>query len=139
MTTIAADLVESYRQTHFRVLTETPFVVKIEESSNELRQLHEDAGVECSAFLTAYNPFSQPLTDAENQARQTKLRGLLAEAQLQVRDGFGEDPTGQWPGEPSLLALGLSRDETIELGHLFDQNAVVWSGVDGVPELILLR
>ena len=38
-----------------------------------------------------------------------------------------------------LLALGLSRNETIELGHLFDQNAVVWSGVDGVPELILLR
>lgn len=139
MTAISPELVDAYRATHFRVLEEKPFILKVGETSADLLALHRSFGVDCSAFLTAYNPFSQMLSEADNLSRQTRLRSMLAEVQVAVLEGVGVDPSGEWPGEPSLLALGLSRAEAIELGNLFDQNAVVWIGADGVPELVLLR
>jgi hypothetical protein len=53
-------------------------------------------------------------------------------------DGIGEDVTGQWPGEPSVLALGLSLDTAKNYGVQFEQNAIVWAGTDACPQLILL-
>jgi Protein of unknown function (DUF3293) len=43
-----------------------------------------------------------------------------------------------WPSERSLLVLGLSPKIAREIGAQFGQNAVVWTGADGIPGLILL-
>jgi hypothetical protein len=53
--------------------------------------------------------------------------------------GIGVHPTGEWRGEPSYLVPGLSREAAEELGRQFEQNALIWSGADAVPELLLLR
>jgi hypothetical protein len=53
--------------------------------------------------------------------------------------GIGVHPTGEWRGEPSYLVPGLSRAAAEELGSRFEQNALIWSGADAVPELLLLR
>ena len=64
---------------------------------------------------------------------------MLAGRGFPCLPGVGQHPTNGWPGEPSVLALGVSRKEAVALGRQFGQNAVVWSGADGVPELILLQ
>lgn len=43
------------------------------------------------------------------------------------------------PAEQSVLVLGLSLEADKTLGRRFERNAVVWTGRDGVPELVLLE
>ena len=43
------------------------------------------------------------------------------------------------PGEPSYLVFGLKLEAAKTLGRALRQNAIVWSDVDAVPRLILLR
>ncbi len=52
-------------------------------------------------------------------------------------EGQGEDPS--WPAEASFLALGIDREAASDLGRKYGQNAIVWIGSDGLPELVLLR
>jgi hypothetical protein len=56
-----------------------------------------------------------------------------------VFEGVGQGDDLAWPGEASYLALGLSRDQACLLGRKYQQNAIVWIGTNGTPELVLLR
>ena len=49
--------------------------------------------------------------------------------------GYGERE--DWR-EYSYFILGISREEASELEHQFEQNAYVWVGADGVPELVTM-
>ena len=49
-------------------------------------------------------------------------------------EGIGEDPSGKWPGERSLLVFGLVPKIAREFGAKFGQNAIVWSGADAIPQ-----
>lgn len=125
-----------YRGTHFHVHAPSPFVLKIDEPSAELAALHAQHGVSCSAFVTAWNPRSRTLPDGENEARQHELLAVLRGDGITTLPGTGVDPSGQWPGEPSVLALGLSRSRARQLGERFEQNAIVWVGPDANPALL---
>ena len=54
-------------------------------------------------------------------------------------EGLGQHPSKEWPGEPSLLVLGLTRDASCALGRRLEQNAIIFCGADAVAELVLLR
>jgi len=58
---------------------------------------------------------------------------------LKFLDGFGQDPAGKWTEEESFLVLGISLEAAKKLGNQFEQNAIVWSDSDAVPQLIMLR
>ena len=64
-----------------------------------------------------------------------ELRGLYPI----VIEGAGADPTGAWPPENSYFALGADLDAARAIGLRYRQDAVVWAGLDAVPQLILLR
>ena len=51
--------------------------------------------------------------------------------------GQGRHSTNDWPPELSLLVLGLDLTEAREVGARWGQNAIVWSGLDAVPALIV--
>jgi hypothetical protein len=136
---IAPDLVEAYKATDFRVHTQPPIVLKIGVASPQLAQLYSQHGTTCAAFLTAYNPYSEAVGDAENSAFQHKLSSELTSRGLAIIQGMGQDSLGQWPGEPSFLILGLALDDAKLMGAQYRQNALVWCGEDAVPHLILLR
>lgn len=51
--------------------------------------------------------------------------------------GHGQGDDGTWPPEPSLLVLGIDEASARALMVRYRQNAVVWVGADGVPELLL--
>ena len=140
MTSIPSTLHAAYAVTDYRVFAaDAPFTLHIGAASAELAQLHGKHAVSCSAFLTAWNPFSHPVdADANHLAQQSLLRDLR-DSGVRFIEGMGCDPSGAYAGEESVLALGLARADAIALGRKYQQNAIVWCGQDAVPELILLR
>jgi hypothetical protein len=89
-----------------------------------------------AAFITAWNPFSQNLPAKENQTRQDALKANLNKRGLMCIDGTGKHPSNNWPGEVSVLVLGLDLEAAKSLARHDEQHAFVWAAGDGVPELV---
>ena len=126
----------AYRETDYRVLGEAGFVLRIDQFNAALAAAHATHDCTCSAFITAFNPHSVRLPDAENLARQQALREVLRQQQSAFLDGIGQHPDSHWPGEPSFLVFGLSVEEACTMGQRFAQNAIVWAGSTAIPQLI---
>lgn len=137
---VPAELVEAYNRTQYLLHTEAgEIVLRIGQPSKAIANLIQAAGTDGGAFITAENPFSQPLTFDENKDRQARLREDLAVlgALIIAGAGQGEDPS--WPAEASYSAIGITRDQACELGIKYEQNAIVWIDATGTGELVLLR
>lgn len=137
-TAIADELLRAYLETDYIVHTEPVIILSIGQPCAQMIQLHKQHGVECSAFMTAFNPYSQPCTIEVNLYRQQQLIDELRKRSLKFVNGVGQHPVNEWPGEPSLLILGLSLEAAKTLGTRFEQHALVWIGPNGIPELALL-
>lgn len=136
---VAPATIAAYRETEYRVGGEGGFVLKVGKRSSDLLAAHSSAGVKCSAFITACNPHSVPQSEATNLARQAALAEELTRLSFTYKKGIGQHPDNGWPGEPSVLVLGISLEDARALGERYGQNAIVWSGADAVPQLVLLR
>lgn len=136
---IPRDVIQAYLETHYHVHGNAPTSLKVGEANAALASLQETAGAACSAFITACNPFSEKADAALNVERQQALAHALRQRGLSFIDGIGQHPTNGWPGEASFLVLGLTLEDARTLGTQHGQNAIVWSGADAVPQLILLR
>jgi hypothetical protein len=136
-------LMQAYEETHYCVNAGTPdqsaFVLRVGVVSKPLAGTHKKYGVDCSAYVTACNPWSETLPDAENSLRQASLLKTLRMRSLRWLHGVGQHPRNEWPGEPSVLILGLSLAAAKVLAQDFEQNAFVWSGSDAKPQLVVLR
>jgi hypothetical protein len=71
--------------------------------------------------------------------RQASLLQALRLRSLRWLDGIGQHPSNQWPGESSVLILGLSLAAAKVLAQDFEQNAFIWAGADAKPQLVVLR
>lgn len=138
-TAIDPRTVQAYRETDYRVFAEPAFVLRIGLSSSPLGELHRRAGVKCSAFISACNPYSRQLEASLNVERERALKAELARCGLRYVDGLGQHPSNRWPGEASVLVLGLSGAEARALAERYAQNALLWMGADTTVELVLLR
>ncbi|MEQ8710237.1 MAG: DUF3293 domain-containing protein [Rhodospirillales bacterium] len=138
-TAIPAELLEAYAQTEFHVFSDPPLVLRIGARNNAMQDLFARTGSSSAAFVTAWNPYSEPRTEAENIRAQDQLMREVHDAGYSHVPGEGRDPSGLWPGEASLLISGISRPEAEALGQRYGQNAIVWVGSELVPELVLLR
>lgn len=138
-TLIPAEIVQAYLSTEFRVLGGTHFTLHLNQTCPELLMLYHQSSVQCAAFLTAWNPYSEVLSAADNEGAQRFLLKAIDDLKLRVIPGIGLDPSGEWKGEPSCLVLGMTYVVARDTGNRFKQNAIVWAGSNGIPELILLR
>ena len=136
---LPAGLIEAYKMTNFEVLAKPPFILKVGSHSAELKSLFADTKLETGCFITAYNPFSEPLSVEMNMDAQENLKQKLHGLGLPVLEGLGSDPSGEWEGEPSVFILGISCADAKNLGVEFKQNAIVWCDANCTPELLLLR
>ena len=131
--------VQAYLETEYRVYGEPGFTLRVGQASADLLAAHKRQKADCSAFLTAFNPFSEPFDEAANKARQAALAQELTRRSLVFLPGIGQHPSNEWPGEDSFLVFGLTLEAAKVLGSKFEQNGFVWNGPDAVPQLILLR
>jgi len=132
------ELLAAYQRTEYRVSDGAyTFVMRIEQPSLLLHACQESFGVACSAFVTACNPRSVPTSHAANEAAMALLISDLRAHGLRWLRGVGIDPAGAWPGEPSLLVLGLQESAAVALARRLAQNAVVCAASDAVPHLVI--
>ena len=122
--TISKELWQAYLETDFKVFAENSFTMKVGQYSSELNSIIKKSKYSSAAFITAYNPYSQQLSDAENVARQEQLKIEIAKRGLTTIEGVGQHPSNQWPGEPSLLIIGLSKAAAATLARQLEQNAL---------------
>ena len=138
-TIIDSAMNQAYQETEYRVQGDEPFTLRVGQASKVLAILQKRLRVDCSAYITACNPYSQQLDDATNMQRHAELGRELRQRSLIAFEGVGQHPSNQWLGEVSYLILGLTLEAAKVLGSRLEQNAIVWSGADAVPQLILLR
>ena len=139
-TQIHPDKVRAYLATDYRLgHTEQDIVLTIGKHSEPLAALFAGNGVNCGAFLTAYNPRGAIQSDEANEPGHAELASMLHDQGLQAVEGSGSEEGTEWPAEKSYFALGLQLDAAKQIGRHFDQDAIVWVGADAVPQLILLR
>jgi uncharacterized protein DUF3293 len=140
-----AALVEAYLSTIFAVSSDggnhflfQPFTMHFTKVSTELERIHAHHRVDSSIIVTAFNPFSEVLELDENLRNNQALADYLDEHYLPRYNVSGQSPCGNWV-EPSFLVLGADERFAKMVGEKFRQNAVVHSGADCIPTLIMLK
>lgn len=107
-------------------------------SSPALAGWLKHAGARRYAVITACNPGSVQLDEAENAARQARLAVRLAAHGLRVLPAVNGPESSDWPAEPSCLVLDPPLALLRQLGRAFGQNALVAGRRDGRLRLVWL-
>lgn len=133
-------LVENYLNTSY--WTE---LIRMDEQGVNLRigqphpekvtQQLEELGIKSYAFITAWNPGSQPLDQWHNRWRNLNLEQELHPLCRLLRRGMGIGTHENWQSEESFWALDISLEQAVQTGRQFGQNALVVWQEGGVPEL----
>ena len=139
-TEISAEKIAAYRATDYRFgVGADAITLRIDEASSALQSLYVRLAHTRGVFITAFNPQGATQDAAENEAAHVRLGRELRGLYSIVIEGAGADPTGAWPPEKSYFALGVDLETARVLGRRYQQDAVVWTGKDAIPKLILLR
>ena len=139
-TQIHPDKVRAYLATGYRLgHAAQDIVLTIGKRSDHLAALFAVKGVNCGAFLTAYNPRGALQPEPANQLAHAQLATQLEQLGHAVIEGSGSEEGTDWAAEESYFALGMALEPAKAMGTHFDQDAIVWVGPAAVPQLILLR
>ena len=134
------NLWRAYEQTQFYVRECKPeLCIRIGSHHERLDEMLHDHQCDAWSYITASNPASELLNDDENISRNRELESLLhTQGCLFYRgEGVGGDP--DWPAEASFLILGISREDAMNLGRQFGQNAIVCGVLGQAAELVDCR
>ncbi len=136
---ISPALLQAYRETDYIVHAGPDFVLHVNEPSAALAAYFQQRAIAAGCLITAWNPYSQPLPDADNQARQARLEQALRQAGWHWVRAVGKHPENAWPPEAGCFVEGMDEKAAGQWGRDHGQNAVVWCGADAMPRLLLLR
>jgi hypothetical protein len=139
-TQINQEKVRAYLSTDYRLgHTDNDIILTIGRRSERLAVLFASGGVDCGAFITAYNPRGAMQSDEANNKAHAKLADEIERLGLTSIEGSGSEKGTDWPAEFSYFVLGLALEPAKVIGNQFDQDAIAWVGSDCVPQLIILR
>ena len=77
------------------------------------------------ALITAHNPQSRVLAEAENALRHENLVSVVESLGLESRPAVGKSPDSSWQ-EEGLVIFGLDLKVALELSRQFEQNAILY-------------
>ncbi|HWH39545.1 MAG TPA: GNAT family N-acetyltransferase [Usitatibacter sp.] len=128
-------LLDLYRESTYRFCDDSGIVaLRIGEPSAALQALMQSRGVASAAYLTAWNPGSEPLPFEANRERNDRLRAELRSMGFEYLDGEGGKD--EWL-EESYLVPGMSLQDAHDLASRHGQAAFVFCERDGVPGLVI--
>jgi hypothetical protein len=127
-------LIEAYKNTKYKIF-EPSIIIEIGKLNEDLDKLLLKYNTNEWAFITAYNPYSRVLSNKENTDRHNELKELATNYVTFEGHGVGEDSS--WEPELSLLIIGISKNEAINMGKKFEQNAIVYGILNNLPELLI--
>jgi hypothetical protein len=132
---IPADLIRAYDAAHYWLdFPAGRIVLKIGQPCAGVDGF---AGHSRLAIVTACNPFSAVLGDAENAERQALLIEAVEAEGLRWFHAAGVDAEEKWKPEPSLGILDPSDEQLDRWMEAFGQNAVVVADAGGLAALRL--
>lgn len=130
----------AYSRTTYRVLTaEVPIDIRIGETNDALDRLLKIRQVREWVFVSASNPRSKQLCDAENAHRNGAMKRLLAQYGCEYVDAVGIPDESGWPAEHSVFIFGMNKVDGSSLGKRFGQNAVVHGVLEAAAELVWIE
>ena len=138
-TGLPESIVTAYQSTNYEVHSDPAFIMKIGHFSSGPANLFRKVNLSTGYFITACNPLSVELSNAENKSLHNALHKDLQSSGHHIVNAFGSDPSGTWGGEPSFLVLEISLSQAKSLAVKFKQNAIVGCDETCIPDLILLR
>lgn len=112
--------------------------LRIGEENWHLEEFLIDNNAFSWAFISSWNPLSQPLSPSENEKRHLKFVEIVKTKQWVFAEGFGVPKDESWLPEKSLFLLDISINEAFSLGKMFNQNAIVVGRLGKAPELVFL-
>jgi N-formylglutamate deformylase len=134
-----AVLFEAFRYTDYRALTSIgELCIRVGEKCPELDALLSTHALEEWAYITAYNPHGRELGEDVNADADRSLKAELVARGMFYCSGASHGDLGDWPPEPSVLILGLSESDAIDLGVRYAQAAIVSGKVGERARLIPL-
>ncbi len=137
--TLDARLANAYLRTTYRVFAATALDIRVGRRHPELDLILGEFPAETWAFLTAFNPRSQLLPEAENLRRLRLLENALrAAGDTYIYNGVGIGDAAGWEAERSFFVAGISRTAAARLAKQFEQNAIVFGEIGGLAELLWL-
>ena len=87
-------------------------------------------------IITAWNPGSVLLSDAENRRQNENLRQAIRSRRVDFLEALGLPPREEaWQPEESFCVFSLSLLEAIELGSMYQQNAICFATLQTPLEL----
>jgi hypothetical protein len=118
----AAELAITYAAAEYMVLLDgEPLPLRVGEPAADLEAY---APATRYAFITAWNPASQPRSDTANQAADALLVAQLDGLRAIRHAAWAQDPAGDWR-EPGWLVADVDEDALVRLALEFGQAAVL--------------
>jgi Protein of unknown function (DUF3293) len=132
-----SDLEQAYRATAYCVdAPEGRLVIRIGQVHTAIDALLLRHGCRTWAYVTAHNPVSIRLQPEENQRRQRELEEEVARSGRAFYRGEASGTIGDWPAEQSVLILGVSARDALDLAEQYGQAALVF-GAAGASAVLL--
>ncbi len=131
-------LIEAYRATDYVLFVGNggqDVTLNIGRRNPDFDAVLEGRRARSAVIVTAHNPRSIVLSDAENARRHAELAALLDAQGHDYALGEGRDPTGAWKAELECVVFGIALETGLDIAKRFEQNAIVFITKDGAPEL----
>ena len=134
-----ADLYSSYQDAVYEVYYgDLTIQLFIDRSNSKLDLILKKYHCTTWALITAFNPYSQCLSAAENQQRHQNLIELMRSYNLTFFDAVGKDKDSVWTPEQSIFIVGIELKQAIGVGNRFQQNAIVFGELEKASKLLWL-
>ena len=131
-----ASLHSAYQQTVYEVYCDRQTIkLYIGKYNLQLERLLKNYNAKTWSLITAFNPYSQCLPQAENLQRHQALIEYLQPLPFTIVDACGKDKRGDWIPETSLFIIGISLSQARKTGLKFEQNAIVYGELGKPAEL----
>ena len=132
---ITTKLLEAYKATCYEII-QPKIAIYIGKENEALQTFLKENEIINWCFLTAWNPYSNALSQEENSALNESLRLDLKD--YKILEAQGKDTIGNWPPELSFFVANISEAQAIALGKKYQQNAIVYGTINETPRLITL-
>lgn len=137
MAPIPDTLKAAYHATTYRIhFPHRTVEFRVNEPCPAIDEYLESNGFKEWSFMTAYNPFSELLSETENEIRQQQLISNLCALGYAPIPGEGIGENGDWPPEHALFIPGMPLDAALEQARAFEQYGLIHAFHGEPPKLI---
>lgn len=136
---IDKELENYYKDTDYIVYPNNIFqeglTINIDLTTDLLDKYLESMNLSTWVFITAYNPYSNIQNEQLNHISQNKLINEIKDKYIYF-SGEGKGRNSDWEPEKSILILGITEIQALELKSKYQQNAVVYGEIYHKAKLI---